>query len=202
VIIGLEGVSCTGKSTLARALAARLGGTTVVPCYYHAAPDPSALPSPKVSSETDQIDALIIHLRIEETRMLAVRQALSRCSQVVLDRTVDTLLAHLHAVGEMNGLDANAHARALVGQRISQGLAAVPDVTLLLRADHELLAARARARPGLPPLYYNAEFTRGFHAHFQRPVTPVCLAIDAGLPAGQVLEQACQLLRPYLEKPQ
>jgi dTMP kinase len=202
VIIGLEGVSCTGKSTLARALAARLGDTIVVPCYYHAAPDPSALPSPKVSSETDQIDALIIHLRIEETRLLAVREALTRCGRVVLDRTVDTLLAHLRAVGEMNGLDANACARALVTRQIRRGLAAVPDVTLLLRADHEVLTARARARPGLPPLYYNQEFTRGFHAHFQHPVTPACLTIDAGLPAAQVLDQACQLLSPYLERPQ
>jgi dTMP kinase len=199
VIIGLEGVSCTGKSTLARGLAAQLGDTTVVPCYYHAAPDPSVLPSPKVSSETDQIEALIIHLQIEETRMQAVREALTRCSRVVLDRTVDTLLAHIRAVGEMNGLDANARARALVDQQISKGLACVPDVTLVLHADHEVLAARAHARPGLPPLYYDPVFTCGFHAHFQDPVTTACLAIDAAPPAAQVLDQACQLLAPYLE---
>lgn len=202
MIVGLEGVSCTGKSTLARTLAARLGDTSVVPCYYHAAPDPSALPSPKVSSEADQLDALIIHLQIEQTRQLMVREALRHCGRVVLDRTVDTLLAHVRAVGAMNALDANACARALVTRQIGQGLAAAPDVTLLLRADHEVLVARARGRPGLPPLYYNAEFTRGFHAHFQDPVTPACLDLDAGLPAGQVLDQACRLLGPYLGRRQ
>jgi thymidylate kinase len=198
MIIGLEGVSCTGKSTLARGLAARLGAASVVPCYYHAAPDPSALPSPKVASEDEQIDALVIHLDIEEIRLRAVREQLGAGGPVILDRTVDTLLAHVRAVGAMNGLDANARARALVAERITQDRVAVPDMTLLLRADPGLLAARALARPGLPPLYYNPEFTIGFLDHFQNPVTPACLDIDASLPPGEVLDRACRLLGGYL----
>ncbi len=38
VIIAIEGVSCTGKSTLAARLATRLGWQTIE-CYYHVAND-------------------------------------------------------------------------------------------------------------------------------------------------------------------
>ncbi|MGH3391171.1 MAG: hypothetical protein ACRDOO_20065 [Actinomadura sp.] len=199
MIIGIEGVSCTGKTTLARALAVRLADTSVVPCYYHAAPDPSVLPSPKVSSETEQIDALAIHLEIELLRLRRVQAAVARGCRVVLDRTVDTLLAHLRAVGEMNGLNANTRARDLVEQQVDQGLAVRPDMTLLLRADHEVLAERARTRVGMPTLYYDPAFTSGFDAHFQNPVTPVCLTVEAGLPADQVLDRALGLIEPYLD---
>jgi thymidylate kinase len=37
MIIGLEGVSCVGKTTLAKALSARLPASNVA-CYYNAAP--------------------------------------------------------------------------------------------------------------------------------------------------------------------
>ncbi|SEH01770.1 dTMP kinase [Nonomuraea solani] len=199
MIIGLEGVSCTGKSTLASALAARLGRTCVVPCYYHAAPDPSLLPAPLAASEAEQHDALAQHLQIEQLRARHVRAAVGRGAHVVLDRTVDTLLAHLRAVGAIRTLDANASARILVEQHIVQGLAVVPEVTLLLQAGHEVLAARAKGRPGMPPLYYDAVFADGFHAHFRAPITPICLSLDAASPADQVLEHACGLLKPYLE---
>ncbi len=199
MILGIEGVSCTGKTTLAVALAARLGDTSVVPCYYHAAPDPSVLSSLQVASETDQLDVLTIHLQVEELRLRQVQAAVERGCRVVLDRTVDTLLAHLRAVGAMHGLDANAQARALVAQQIKRGLAVVPDVTLFLQADHVVLAQRARARVGMPALYYDPLFTCGFHTHFNNPITPTCLTIDAGLSADQVLDQACRLIESHLD---
>jgi thymidylate kinase len=199
MIIGIEGVSCTGKTTLARALAVRLADTSVVPCYYHAAPDPSALPSLEVSSEAEQIGALVAHLEIELLRVRRVQAAVARGCRVVLDRTVDTLLAHLRAVGTMTGLDANAQARALVKHQIDQGLAVVPEVTLLLTADHKVLAERAHTRVGMPTLYYDPVFSRGFNSHFQDPVTPVAMTVNAGRPADQVLEHALGLLAPYLD---
>jgi len=198
VIIGLEGVSCTGKTTLAVTLAARLGATSVVPCYFHAAPDPSALPSPQVSSEAEQLEALAILLEIELLRLRRCQAAVERGCHVVLDRTVDTLLAHLRAVGEMNNLDANVRARALVEDCINHGEAVIPDVTLLLRADHAVLAERARTRVAMPSLYYDPVFTEGFHAHFHDPLTRACLPVDAGCLPDQVLKQALVLLEPQL----
>jgi thymidylate kinase len=199
MIIGLEGVSCTGKSTLARGLAPCLGCAAIIPCYYHAAPDPALLPSPKVTSEAEQIEALRVHLRIEETRHRGVQAALRRGELVLLDRTVDTLLAHIRAVGEMNHLNANQRARTLVTRQISLGQAAMPDVTLLLTSDSVTLAARASARPGLHSLYYDPDFARGFDAHFRdNPVTPACHPLDTAGPRAAVLEHALRLLRPYL----
>ena len=198
MIIGIEGVSCTGKTTLALALAARLGSTSVIPCYYHAAPDPSVLSALQANSEQDQLDALAIHLDIELLRLSCVQTAVERGCRVVLDRTVDTLLAHLRAVGEMNGLNVAGQARALVAERIGQGLAVVPEVTLLLKADHEVLADRARTRMAMPALYYDSVFTCGFHSHFQDPLTPTCLTVDASRTLDQVLDQAFAVLEPHL----
>ncbi|WP_256790326.1 MULTISPECIES: AAA family ATPase [Frankia] len=199
MIIGIEGVSCTGKTTLALALAARLGNTSVVSCYYQAAPDPSALSARPVRDETDQLALLAVHLDIEELRQRRAQTAADGGSHVILDRTVDTLLAHVRAVGLMQGLDANATARALVCRQVDRGLAVLPAVTLLLQADHQVVAARARARVGMPSLYFDADFTRGFHTHFADPLTPTCLPVNAAPAAGQVLDQAIRLLTPYLE---
>ncbi|SDI48441.1 dTMP kinase [Sinosporangium album] len=198
MIIGLEGVSCTGKSTLASGLADRLGNISVVPCYYHSAPAPSMLPVPHVTSEAEQLSALAVHLEIEKVRLRHAQEALATRRRIVLDRTVDTLLAHLRAVGAMKGLNTGSRARTLVNQQINKGLAMVPHVTLLLIADHEVLTERARTRTDMPSLYYDPVFARAFCAHFRNPIAPVCLPLSAALPAAQVLDQACQLLEPYL----
>jgi thymidylate kinase len=206
-MIGIEGVSCTGKTTLAAALGRRLaatmpgpaGGACVVPCYYHAAPDPRVLSDPDVRDEAGQLAALAALLDVEQLRSRQARGALGQGRTVVLDRTVDTLLAHVRGVGRMRGLDATVPARALVNAAISRGDVAVPAVTLLLEAGHEALARRAAARPGLPILYYDEDFTCGFNGYFADPITPRCLAVDAAAGADDVAEQAWGLLKPYVD---
>jgi dTMP kinase len=206
-MIGIEGVSCTGKTTLAAALARRLAATMpgpageacVVPCYYHAAPEPQVLSSPDVRDEAGQLAALAALLSVEQLRSRQARRALGQGRTVVLDRTVDTLLAHVRGVGRVCGLDATVPARALVNAAITRGDVAVPAVTLLLEAGHETLARRAAARPGLPLLYYDEDFTFGFNGHFTDPVTPCCLAVDAAAGADAVAEQAWGLLKPYMD---
>lgn len=206
-MIGIEGVSCTGKTTLAAALARRLAATMpgpageacVVPCYYHAAPDPQVLSNPDVRDEAGQLAALAALLSVEQLRSQQARRALGQGRTVVLDRTVDTLLAHVRGAGRMRGLDAAVPARALVNAAISRGDVAVPAVTLLLEAGHETLARRAAARPGLPLLYYDEDFTCGFNGHFTDPITPCCLVIDAAAGADAVAEQAWGLLKPYMD---
>ena len=207
IMIGIEGVSCTGKTTLAAALARRLAATMpgpageacVVPCYYHAAPDPQVLFNPDVRDEAGQLAALAALLDVEQLRSQQARRALGQGRPVVLDRTVDTLLAHVRGAGRVRGLDATVPARALVNAAIGRGDVAVPAVTLLLESGHEALAWRAAARPGLPPLYYDEDFTRGFNGHFAHPVTPRCLAVDAAAGADDVVQQAWGLLKPYVD---
>ncbi|WP_329080136.1 MULTISPECIES: hypothetical protein [unclassified Streptosporangium] len=183
MIIGFEGVSCTGKTTLAAAVAARGGGVPVVPCYYHAVPDPSRLPVPLARTEQEQLDALTLHLEIEALRCALVDEATAQGGDVILDRTADTLLAHLHAVGRLQGLNADVAARTMVDRQRVAGQVAVPDVTFFLHASHDVLAARAATRTGMPPIYYDPDFARHFAAHFAGyPLTPLRIDLDAAGP--------------------
>ncbi|MEU7894226.1 hypothetical protein AB0B45_15360 [Nonomuraea sp. NPDC049152] len=188
MIIGFEGVSCTGKTSLAAAVAARLGGVPVVPCYYHAAPDPSLLSHPKPRTEQDHLDVLAVHLDVEALRCEQADAAAAR-GDVILDRTADTPLAHLRAIGRMRGLNADQAGRTMVEEQRRRGRVAVPDVTFYLHADHAVLAARAATRTNMPTLYYDRDFTRHFAAHFtDAPVTPLCIRVSAAAPIPQVAD--------------
>ncbi|MFC0532067.1 AAA family ATPase [Phytohabitans kaempferiae] len=190
MIIGLEGVSCVGKTTLARALAERLDAH-VVPCYYHAAPDPSLLPPPDSETAEDQLAALTVLLPVETVRREAALAAAGRGQVVILDRTVDTLLAHAHAVGRLHGYDCDAPARALT---LAHPIV-IPDLTLLLYACDGERARRAARRVSMPRLFYDPTFTRYFTEHFTDPLVPqlVPLGTDAGPDA--VADQATAVIR-------
>ncbi len=189
MIIAVEGVSCTGKTTLAADLAGRFGWETIG-CYYHVADDPSVLGEPVAASEAEQLAALTVHFTIEKKRARRARAALTRDGAVIMDRSVDTLLAHLGAVGRIQGLNAAARARAMVAERVAADAAVVPDLTLLLTANPAVLAARAATRPGLPPIYCDPLFAAHFNDHFTDPIAPRCVRLDTSRGRGEVLEAA------------
>ncbi|GAA4471811.1 AAA family ATPase [Phytohabitans houttuyneae] len=192
MIIGLEGVSCVGKTTLARALARRLDAH-VVPCYYHAAPDPAQLPPPDSETAEAQLAALTVLLPVEALRREAALAAAGRGQVVILDRTVDTLLAHAHAVGRLHGYDCDAAARALI---LAHPIV-VPDLTLLLHACDGERSRRAARRVNMPPLFYDSTFAGYFTEHFSDPLVPqlVPVATDAGPDA--VADQAAAIVRQH-----
>ncbi|MFI6496652.1 dTMP kinase [Nonomuraea typhae] len=189
MIIAVEGVSCTGKSTLAASLA-RLLTCEVIGCYYHVADDPSVLGEPLVTSEAEQLASLGTHLVIEQERQRRAQTALAGGGPVIMDRSVDTLLAHLGAVGRIQGLDATAQARALVDKQVATGGVVLPDLTLVLAADPQALESRAAARPDLPTLYYDPVFTAYFNHHFANPISPRCVWLNASLQPDEVLRAA------------
>jgi len=192
VIIGLEGVSCVGKSTLAHALAERLDAH-VVPCYYHAAPDPSLLPPPDSATAEAQLAALAVLLPVEALRRAAALAAAGRSQVVILDRTADTLLAHAHAVGRLHGYDCDKPARTLIRAHPI----AVPDFTLLLHASDGERARRAARRVDMPRLFYDPTFTRYFTEHFANPLVPRHVPIATDVAPESVADYAAAIVRGY-----
>lgn len=186
MIIGLEGVSCTGKTTLARALANRLGTASVVPCYYHVAPDPSLLPNPIPDDEREQLASMEVLLGLEALRRDMAHRALDMGRVVILDRTVDTLLAHTYAIDRLRGLSAAETARILAIERPT----IVPDITLLLVTTPTVLAERAARRPGMPSIFYDPIFTTHFNAYFERPLVPRWVHLDAAQCTEDLAAQA------------
>lgn len=194
MIIGIEGVSCAGKTTFVRALAPHLDGPVVVPCYYHVAPDPEKLPEPRMHTAHQQLAGLAVFLEIEQLRLDRARQAQAEGRDVILDRTVDTLLAHAHAVGRLEGFDCDAQARAMV---LRQAVA-MPDLTLVLTTDPAVLATRAILRPGMPPIFYDAQFSEHFNAYLRRPLAPSFATLDTTTcPPGQLTGEALAHIRRH-----
>jgi dTMP kinase len=195
VIIGIEGTTSTGKTILTTTLAhsQTLHGGVVVPCYHHCAPDPALLPKPDTTSAEEQLAALKILLSIESLRRVHVEAAVSRGLDVVVDRTVDTLLAHTHAVSRLHGFDVDEQARELISART----VIVADLVIYLVADIEVLRQRSRRRRGMPTIFYDPEFVTHFNAHFEQPFAARCHAIDANQRPEEVAEQALAIIERF-----
>ncbi|MCG5215484.1 AAA family ATPase [Streptosporangium sp. KLBMP 9127] len=191
MIIGIEGVSCTGKTTLANAIASQLANPLVVPCYYHVAPDPKTLPRPVAESAAEQLESLAILLRLEEMRRASALEACADGRDVILDRTADTLLAHAHAIGKLRSFDCDSAARVLV----RDGPVVMPDLTLLLQAPAEVLAERAVHRPGMPRIFYDPGFAIHFNTYFRLPLVSACVVLDAAVSPEETLTMAMEAMR-------
>ncbi|MFD0348891.1 hypothetical protein ACFQ0M_28260 [Kitasatospora aburaviensis] len=77
MILGIEGVSCVGKTTLAAALATHLNQPAVIPCYFHASPDPTRLPAPEPFTAEHQLANITQFLDVEDLRLAGARRALA-----------------------------------------------------------------------------------------------------------------------------
>ncbi|MFE3198513.1 AAA family ATPase [Embleya sp. NPDC059237] len=186
MIIGFEGISCAGKTTLAAALAAHLGTATVVPCYYHAAPDRRLLPSPTAHDRDERLAGLDVLLGVESRRRQLAHEALGKGRTVILDRTVDTLLAHTYAIDHLYGLDFHDTAREAILQRDP----VLPDVTFLLITPPRLVATRATRRPGMPPIFHAPDFAEHFNHYFEQALAPRCVRLAGDKTVVYLLDEA------------
>lgn len=190
MIIGIEGVSCVGKTTLATALGERIEGSLVIPCYFHSAADPAALPPPVTANASAQLDSLRAFLDVEALRRERAFAGRADDRTVILDRTVDTLVAHTRAVSVLQGFDIDLAAPQIV--RLSPVI--VPDITFLLSARFEVLSGRARHRRAMPEILYDPRFTAAFMEHFRNPIADACVRLNGEQPVPFLLESVLQLL--------
>ena len=189
MIVAIEGVSNSGKTTLARSLGQCLA-TETVGCYQHVAKDPALLGRPLAHSEEELLQALRVHLTVEEERLRLATDAVNRTGMVIMDRSVDTVLAHLRAVGRLRGLNAEASARSLVRDQCADGAVVIPDLTLLLIASPQQVARRGQTRPEVPPPYYAEDFATHFYGHFAQPVAKHVVRINADLSPDDLVRLA------------
>ncbi|MGY9066821.1 dTMP kinase [Streptomyces sp. SUK 48] len=140
-IIALEGPSYAGKSTAIRHLCTRSiqERAFVSDCYVQHIARRTDIPPAHTASAAEQLAAFETFMGIEGAR---VRQALASSKPVVLlDRSVDTLLAHAHALDALFGYDIHHRLR----DRLQELPFLRPHHTLYLDVPAEELALRRKA---------------------------------------------------------
>jgi dTMP kinase len=186
MIIGLEGTSLTGKSTIARGISTRgllLGSTVVIDCYYEYMVAENLEMRPLTSSAFEQLEVVKTHIEVERIRFQDCREAVAHSANVIVERTVDTVLAHTFAVGRMNNFDVYSTARDL----ISASPFIQPDVVVLLTAPASLLETRAGSRRSFPKVYHSDPFVSYFYRHFDDPLLGNYVRADSSLELDDLL---------------
>ena len=140
-VIALEGPSYAGKSTAIAHL--RQQGIEdrvfVSDCYVDHIGHRQDIPPVRTASAAAQLAAFEMFMSIEGIR---VRRALAGAKPVVLlDRSVDTLLAHAHALDALFGFDVHHQLR----DRLQELPFLRPDHTLYLDVPAEVLSLRRKA---------------------------------------------------------
>jgi dTMP kinase len=140
-VIALEGPSYAGKSTAIAHL--RQQGIEdrafVSNCYVDHIVHRRDIPPARTASAAAQLAAFETFMSIEGIR---VRRALADSKPVVLlDRSVDTLLAHAHALDTLFGFDVHHQLRA----RLRELPFLRPDHTLYLDVPADVLSLRRKA---------------------------------------------------------
>lgn len=139
MIIALEGPSYAGKTTVIRHLrhAPETREAAFFDCYVESIDHWEDIPRPATASASEQLSAFETFMTIEESR---VQRLAGRTGLVLLDRSVDTLMAHAHALDEMYNF-------GLLGQ-IHERLAGMPHLrpnhTVYLDVSADKLALRRK----------------------------------------------------------
>ncbi|MFF7613533.1 nucleoside/nucleotide kinase family protein [Streptomyces lavendulae] len=140
-IVAFEGASYGGKSsTIKRLLGMRGIGphAFVSACYVDHIDRREDIPPARTGSATEQIVAFDKFMKIEAARVTAVAE--STADLVILDRSVDTLLAHAYALDQLYGYDVQARLRASLAEMPYL----TPDHTIYLDVPAETLHLRRK----------------------------------------------------------
>lgn len=190
-VLALEGPCLAGKTSLASGITTSLGArcnVITIPCYVELASELTLPPLDAVDAAS-QHDAVRFFLDIEHTRSRILRLA-RNADLVLIDRSVDTLLAHIYALDNLYDTSALPGARQIV-QDASWAIR--PDLTLHLETSPEAIRERLSSRPDFPELLVREDFNRHFNRYFGTPdqcVARRVVQLDATLPPQELTSRA------------
>jgi thymidylate kinase len=202
-IIALEGPSFSGKTTAIAALAKdpSLGRTAVFDCYVREIARPGDIPPARTTDRAQQVAAFRTFMAVEARRTRRLQHQAAQQDApalVILDRSVDTLLAHAHALDTLYGFGA----RAIVAALLPDLPHLVPEHTFYLDTDGETLRARRAAAEGGSGsgdfVLHDPGFLAAWREYFLGgagpTLTPTVTAVSADPPPAQVAARIRGLL--------
>ncbi|WP_369383210.1 hypothetical protein [Streptomyces sp. cg36] len=176
-VVAFEGPSYGGKTTMISHLRQVLvpGHVLFFDCYVRSIPRRADIPPALTRSAAGQLQAFETFMRIEGDRVATTaRQPGARL--IVLDRSVDTLLAHAHALDAMFGYGTLPQAR----RRLDRLAYLRPHHTLYLDTCPESLALRRKeaGHTAVEPDYFlhDPRFLHHARTYFCDPVSPAIAA--------------------------
>lgn len=164
MLLGIEGPVLAGKSTLADNLR-RLSPWPlhVAPCYVdYAIASGVELPPVMGGTISEQEAALRTYIDLDRRRYRTLPQS----GIVLLDRTLDTLLAHSEGIAAIGGPDVTRIAAEHYSQLISVGLR--PSLTFFIETRHTTQIERLTSRRLMPTELVDPTFNQAFQNYFER----------------------------------
>lgn len=165
--IALEGPSFAGKTSTIAALQSLLPADRRITyrCYVDEIDNIDEVPPARTQSASEQLDAFKFFMQVEGARVADLNVRAGSADLVLLDRSVDTLLAHAYALDQLYGY--GVHNQALI---LLTRLAHIrPDQTFYLDASHQELGRRRRrlAEP-FDSFLLDPAFIRHFRDYFTK----------------------------------
>ena len=142
-ITAFEGPSYAGKTTAIASIASHDPQTAVFDCYVRGL-SRQDVPPARTRTRDEQLAAFELFMCVERERVRRISDMADSGSLptlVILDRSVDTLLAHAQALDTLFGMDV----RDAIAKRVAELPYLVPDLTLYLDVDASTLQARRAA---------------------------------------------------------
>jgi dTMP kinase len=166
-IAALEGPSFAGKTSTLAALRSLLptDGLVTFGCYVGQIDNLDDVPPARTGSAREQLDAFRLFMRIEAGRVAELNDRAGSADLVLLDRSVDTLLAHAYALDRLFGYGVYEEACGLLARLAHLR----PDRTFYLDASPQVLKRRReRLTEPFDSFLLDSDFLECFRDYFIR----------------------------------